>query len=113
MLEVVFSRVEEARVEQLRAWMEELGHREDEVLETFRNEGTRHERAFLLEGRDGPVLVYAIEAEDPERARQAYSDSTLPIDLEHRRVMREVLSGRSEVEELLNLSLSQEPGGTL
>lgn len=37
MLEVVFSRVREDKVEMLKSWMEELNSREDEVLETFRN----------------------------------------------------------------------------
>ena len=36
--------------------------------------------------------------EDPERAEQAYSSSTLPIDMEHRRVMEEVVSGEAAVE---------------
>ena len=103
MLEVVFSRVREDKVDDLKGWMEELKNREDEVLETFRNEGTRHERVFLLEGFDGPVLVYAMEMGDPEGARRAYLNSDLPIDQEHRRVMGEVLSGRAEAEELLNL----------
>jgi hypothetical protein len=38
-------------------------------LETFRNEGTLHKRIFLLEGRDGPVVVYVMELGSPERAR--------------------------------------------
>ena len=107
MLEVVFSRVRENKLEALRSWMAELNGREDEVLETFRNEGTRHERAFLVEGFDGPVLVYVMEVEDSENARRAYADSALPIDWEHRRVMDEVLLGPVQVEELLNLRVQQ------
>lgn len=105
MLEVVFARVREGKVDALKEWMEELKRREDEVLETFRNEGTHHERVFLLEGRDGPIVAYVMEVEDPERAREAYRASTLPIDLEHREVMDEVLAEALPVEELLDLSM--------
>ena len=105
MLQVVFARVREGKEEALRGWMEELKRREDEVLETFRNEGTLHERVFLLEGRDGPVLAYVMEVEDPERARAAYRESALPIDLEHREVMGEVLAEAVPAEELLDLRM--------
>lgn len=100
---MIFSHVREDKVEVLKSWMEELKSREDEVRETFRNEGTCHERAFLVEGFDGPVLAYVMEVDDPEGARRAYASSEFPIDHEHRRVMDEVLAGPVEVEELLNL----------
>lgn len=105
MLEVVFSRVREDKVDDLKAWMEGLKNREGEALETFRDEGMRHERASLLEGSDGPILVYAMEMEDPEVALRAYEGPGLAIDREHRRVMGEVLAGRAEAEELMNLRL--------
>lgn len=104
MLEIAFLRVKEDKVDILKNWMQEIRQREDEVLETFRNEGTRHEAAYLLEDAEGPVLVYAQETVDPERAHQAFRDSELPIDLEHRQVMQDVVAGRLEAEELLNLS---------
>ena len=75
----------------LRAWMTELGRRPDEVRATFRQEGVRHEQAYLLEGASGPVLVYAIEVEDMDAAQRAYETSTLAIDAEHRSVMNAVL----------------------
>jgi len=103
MLKIVFVRVREEKLDLLKGWIEELKRREDEVLETFEQEGTRHERAYLLEGKEGPVLVYAMEMEDPERARRAYQESELPIDLEHREVMRKVTAGPVQVEQLLDL----------
>lgn len=106
MLEVAFLRVKEDKVEVLKEWMEEIQQRENEVLETFRNEGTRHEAAYLLQDTaGGAVLVYAQETVDPERAHQAFRESELPIDLEHRQVMQDVVAGRLEAEELLNLSM--------
>jgi hypothetical protein len=97
-LRVTFRRVRPDQVDRLRAWMAELMRRQDEVLATFANEGVRHEQAFLLQTTDGPVLVYAAEADDFLRAAQAYAQSTLPIDLEHRQVLGEVLAGDAPVE---------------
>jgi hypothetical protein len=50
MMRVGFFEVRADQVEHLRAWMHELTQRRDEVLETFRAEGTRHECAYLLQG---------------------------------------------------------------
>ena len=105
MLETVFLRVKEDKVDALKHWIEELRQREDEVLETLRNEGSRHEAAYLLESAEGPVLVYGQETADPEKAHRAFRESELPVDLEHRRVMRDVVAGRLEAEELINLSM--------
>lgn len=84
----------------LRAWMSELNRRGDEVRETFRQETVRHERAWLLRGADAPILVYAIEAEDLELGHRVVRESPLPIDIEHRRVMAEVLEGPADAEPL-------------
>ena len=76
-----------------------------EVRETFHQETVRHEVAYLVEGRDGPVLVYAMEAEDFERAAEAYGASKLPIDLEHREVLGAVLAGPADFEKLYDVAL--------
>lgn len=109
MLQVVFQRIHPDQVEQLRGWMSELMRRQVEVLETFRQEGMRHEVAYLLHAADGPVLVYAMEAEDMERAWAAYEASQLPIDLEHHRVLAAVQAGPREVEQLYELRLPPAP----
>jgi hypothetical protein len=104
-LDVRITRVREDQVERLRAWLAELIKRQDEVRETFRNEGVRHEQAFLLESAQGPVLIYAHEVDDPEAAKRAYADSTLPLDRKHREVMRAVLDGAADAELLYDLQL--------
>jgi hypothetical protein len=104
-LEVLFHRVKEGEVERLRAWMREAEGRADEVRETFRQETVRHEVAYLLQGHDGPVLVYAMEAEDPERSEEAFRSSTLPIDLQHREILGAVLAGQAQVEKLYEVAL--------
>jgi hypothetical protein len=105
MLEVVFRRVKDEEVERLRAWMAELNRRAEEVRETFRQETVRHEAAYLLRGEEGPILVYAIEAEDPELGHRVAASSSLPIDGEHRRVMRSALAGPADAELLYECRL--------
>jgi hypothetical protein len=105
MLEVVFRRVKEPEVDRLRSWMAELNRRRDEVRETFRQETVRHEVAYLIEGVDGPVLVYAIEADDPALGHRVAAASDLSIDVEHRTVMASVLDGPAEAEKLYECRL--------
>ena len=105
MLHVVFRRVAEGELERLRSWMGELMRRREEVLETFENEGTRHEVAYLLETSDGPILVYAIEAEDPDRAHAAYLESSLPIDAQHKEVLARALAEPVPAERLFDIAL--------
>jgi hypothetical protein len=105
MLQVHFRRVRPDRVDDLKEWLTELQRRADEVRESFRQEGVRHEQAFLLETRDGPLLVYAIEVQDPEAAQQAYERSMLSIDHEHRVRMTEAISGAADMQPLYDVRL--------
>jgi hypothetical protein len=103
MLQLAIHKVKPGQEERLRAWLEELNRRRDEVLETFSQEAMRHEVAYLLDGAEGKVLIYAMEVGDPDRAREAYRASTLPIDLEHRQVMEEVLGDPADAERLYDV----------
>jgi hypothetical protein len=103
MVRVRCFRVRAEKVGRLRDWMAELSRRRDEVLETFANESVRHEVGYLLETTDGPVLVYVIEAEDLEQAAKAVEENPLPIDLEHRKVMQEVLAEPIRLDPILDL----------
>ena len=91
MIKLVIRKVKPGEERNLRAWMAQLNSRRAEVLATFQQEGVRHEQALLLNLADGPVLVFAMEAPDHERAAAAYAQSTLPIDSEHKRIMKQVL----------------------
>ena len=91
MIKLAIRRVKPGKESQLRGWMEQMNSRRSEVLETFRQEGVRHEQAYLLQTADGSILVYAMEAPDHGRAAAAFAQSALPIDLEHKRIMAEVL----------------------
>jgi hypothetical protein len=101
-LRVRFFRVRPDKVDRLRAWMEELARRHDEVVVTFAQETVRHEAAWLMETVEGTILVYAIEADDLEQAQRAVEENPLPIDLEHRAVMDDVIEVSIELEQLLD-----------
>ena len=105
MIRVAFARVKPDKVERLESWLHELMRRQDEVRETFVQETVRHEQAFIIPGEKGPLLIYVMEAEDHERGRQAARLSQLPIDLEHRRVMNEVLAEKLQVAPLYDCAL--------
>lgn len=91
MLRIRFFTVHTDKVERLRAWMKELSDRRDEVVKTFENEAVRREVAYLLDTVNGPVLLHVMEADDMERAARAVEEHPLPIDVEHRALMRDVL----------------------
>ena len=105
MLRISIRHVRKDQVGRLRAWFAEVNGRLDEVRETFVQEGVHHEQAFLLEGKDGPILIYAVEMEDPVQARLAFQNSQLPIDHEHARIMAQALAGRVDAELLYECQL--------
>ena len=105
MLSVVFSRVREGEEERLRAWGRELMERADEVRQTCKQEGVRHEKMLLIQTADGAVLVRVGEVEDWERAVKAFEHSTLRIDADHRRVLDSALDGSYQAELIYECSL--------
>ena len=98
-------RVRREAIEQLRSWCKQLESRRHEVLETFANETVTHESALLGVVAGEPVLVHLMEAVDLNQARRAAEERPLPIDLEHRTVMREVLGDEVELELLHDVSV--------
>lgn len=98
MLKLTIAKVNPEEEESLRAWLAQLNSRHDEVRETFAREGVRHEQAYLLRTSDGPILIYAVEAQDYELTGKTFQSSTLPIDLEHKAAMSRALAGKANVE---------------
>lgn len=105
MIRVRFVNVRPEKVDQLRAWFSELGRRKPEVLATFEQESTRAERVHLLSTATGPVLVYVMDVADPEKAAAAFGSSTLPIDVEHKTVIKACCIGPAEAELLFECSV--------
>ena len=98
MIKLAVKYVKKEEEQTLRQWLSELNRRRDEVLETFSREGTRHEQAYLAEIAGRTVLIYIMDMQDPEQAAKAFRESSLPIDLEHRRIMERVLDERVKLE---------------
>jgi hypothetical protein len=107
MIEVVFRKIRPDKVDRLRAWLQELNDRKDEVRQTFEQETVRHERGYILQGEDGPILAYVMEAEDHDKASAAYKASTLAIDQQHQEVMAECLGDPVEAELLYECRLEE------
>ncbi len=94
MIHVSMRRVIPGKEARLREWLAELKMRSAEVAETWDQEGVRSEKAYIIPGDVGQVLIYVSEAEDLERARAAFAASELPVDVQHRAVMAECLGER-------------------
>ncbi len=104
MLRVAVRRVVPEHLTELRDWLQTAnGPRRSEALATLEGEGIRHELAYLLHDQQGPVLLYVMEVEDVEKAKEAASRSTHSIDTEHRRVMSLALAEDVDAELLLDL----------
>jgi hypothetical protein len=107
MLRVAIRPIRREKEGRLRAWLAELNPRADEVRQTFLEETVRAEQAFIVEGADGPLLIYAMEAEDFDRGFASYAGSLHSIDSEHREVMREcLLDSPSAIVPLYDVSLA-------
>ncbi len=110
MLRVSLRRIKPSKEARLRAWLAELSTRADEVRATFVEETISHEQAFVLQTVDGPILVYAMEAADFDRGREAFARSTHAIDEEHKEVMGECLGDRVDVQPLYDVALDDSRG---
>jgi hypothetical protein len=106
LIRVRFVKVRPDKVDELREWFGELGRRKPEVLATFEQESTRAERVHLLSTATGPVLVYVMDVADPEKAAEAFRSSTLPIDVEHKAVMRACCADPVDAELLFECSIT-------
>ncbi len=98
MINLSIRRVKPEEEGALRQWMGELNRRQNEVRATFAREGVRHEQAWLVTTSDGPLLIYAMEESEQERAEQTFKESTFAIDEQHKNVMSQVLGGKVTAE---------------
>lgn len=105
MIKLSIARVKPDKEARLRKWLEELNERADEVRATFVDETARAEQGFIVTTSDGPLLIYAMEAEDFQRGREAYASSKHPIDSEHREIMSECLESFLDATPIYDVSL--------
>lgn len=69
MIKLAVKYVKKEEEQTLRQWLSELNRRRDEVLETFSQEGTRHEQAYLAEIAGRTVLIHIMDMQDPEHSQ--------------------------------------------
>jgi hypothetical protein len=104
MLRVAIRHVNPGRTDELGEWLAETnGPRREEALATLVDEGCTHEQAFLIEGAEGPVVIYIMEVDDIEASQEAARLCEHPIDAEHRRVMKQAVGDPLPSELLLDL----------
>jgi hypothetical protein len=81
------------------------GPRREEALATMMDEGCRHEQAYLIDGAEGPVIVYVMEVAEIEQSERAAEASVHPIDADHKRMMALALGDQVPAELLLDLTV--------
>lgn len=100
MLNASFAAIEEKDVPVIRAWLASLAERREELRESYRQQGTRHELFFVVRAPD-PVLVLISELDDVEQGSVTFLGSRLPLDLEFKSLVQTVSNGEMLVGELL------------
>jgi len=100
LLNASFAAIQETDVPVIREWLASLAERRDELRESYRNQGTRHELFFLVRAPD-PVLVLISELDDVEQGSVTFLRSRLPLDLEFKSLVQTVSNGEMLVAELL------------
>ena len=102
MLHTTIAHVDEGDVPRLRSWLESLSSRREELRESYRLQGTRHELFFLIRTRGLPILVLISEVADVEQATNSFLRSNLPIDVEFKTLVQELAPEQAEIELLYN-----------
>ena len=93
------------QVENLRQWFNQLEtDRRDEVIATLIDETVSQETAVLIPNNGNPILVYAMEVDDPVQSKASANSGKHPIDAEHRAVMQAAVSGVPDHETVLDIS---------
>lgn len=105
MLQATIARIDEDDVGILRRWLADLRARPDELRESYRTHGTRHELFLLVRSGDAPILLLIAEVEDDERASDSFLRSELPIDVDFKKLIQGFEPQDAEVEMLYDSSL--------
>jgi len=98
MLHTTIARIDEADVPRLREWLKSLAARREELRESYRTQGTRHEQFFIVHTRRMPLLVLISELENVEDGTKTFLASELPIDVEFKTLYQQISHEESDVE---------------
>ncbi len=87
-------------------WTKTLKSRQDEVLETPKQEGVFSEACFI--SKEGNEIYYFMEAEDFDRAQAVVAKSTFKIDAEHKATRLKSLELVEKMECLFHFGVGSE-----
>jgi len=105
MINLTVRRLKDEHVDVVAEWLAEVnGPRRDEAIRTLVAEGVDHETAAILRTGDGAFLIYAMESDDLERARQVGAASEAEIDRKHHEIMAAAIAGRPDVTRVLSIA---------
>ena len=105
MIQLAIRSVHAEEVANLRSWFAQLQtSRRSEAIATLLDETVSHATAILIPNNGHPILVYALEVDDPAQARASAGSGKHPIDAEHRAILRSALSGTPDHETILDIS---------
>ena len=98
MLHTKIARIDEEDVPRLREWLGSLSSRREELRESYRTQGTRHELFFLVQTRRSPLLILITELDDVARGTESFLRSELPLDVEFKTLFQDLEPEEAEVE---------------
>lgn len=105
MINLTVRRLKGDQVENVVEWLAEVnGPRRNEAIRTLIAEGVDHETAAILRTGDGVFLIYAMETDDPDRARAVGAASEAEIDKKHHEIMSAAIDGRADVTSVLSIA---------
>ena len=102
MLNATFARVTARDLPRLQSWLASLDSRRDELAESYRREGTRHELFFVIRMHPDPLVVLISEVDDLEHAVVSFLRSNQPLDLEFKTLVMDIAESESDVELLFD-----------
>lgn len=89
--------------ERVARFLRGLRDRESEVAQSLEDEGIISESLFLDRTDGGDYLIFVTRADDLEAAAAAFQRSTLPLDVETRRLIADTWAGVEPLELLADL----------
>ena len=101
--------LKEGMTEEARVWLRTLMDRQQETLESLRQEGVSLESVFLDRQPSGDFLIYYMRAEDIDHAISVFGQSTLAIGAYHKDCWTKCCGEAQPLEELLDLDLASAP----
>lgn len=104
MLQATVARIDDDDVPRLRDWLAALAARREELEESYRTHGTRHELFLLIRTLPRPLLVVIAEVDDGQAAVESFLRSELPIDVEFKSLVQDMSPTFAEVELLYDSS---------